>query len=219
MSTEPEQTPETPESLMQAAAARIAELEAKRTELEADRDEFRDRWMRSEAEIANVRARAKREVEETRQYAVQKFARDVVEAADNLRRGLDSLPPPRDGEPAIVGKLREGFEGVERSFIALLERNGIVKSDPTGAVFDANLHQAMAEQPSAEHPPGTVLQAWSQAWTLNGRLLRPAMVVVAKAPDVVVAKAPDVVVAKAPDVAAAAATVPHPPHSGLDTTA
>lgn len=167
--------PANPEQLMQAATARIAALEAELAEA-------RDRWMRSEAEIANVRARAKREVDETRQYAVQKFGRDVVEAAENLRRGLDSLPPAQPGEPEIVGRLREGFDGVERSFIALLERNGIKKEDPTGAPFDPNLHQAMAEQESAEHPPGTVVQAWTPAWTLNGRLLRPAMVVVAKAP-------------------------------------
>ena len=113
---------------------------------------------------------------------MQKFAKDVVEAADNLRRGLDSIPPAQDGEPEIVGKLRDGFAGIERSFVALLDRNGIKTTDPTGAVFDPNLHQAMAEQESAEHPPGTVLQAWTASWTLNGRLLRPAMVVVAKAP-------------------------------------
>jgi molecular chaperone GrpE len=150
--------------------------------LEAELHEMRERWMRSEAEMANVRARAKRDVDETRQYAVQKFAKDVVEAAENLRRGLDSLPKPAAGEPEIVAKLRDGFEGVERSFVALLERNGIKREDPTGRPFDANLHQAMAEQETAEKPPGTVLQAWTQAWTLNGRLLRPAMVVVAKAP-------------------------------------
>ena len=167
--------PPTPEQLMQAASARIATLEAELAEA-------KDRWMRSEAEMANVRARAKREVDETRQYAVQKFAREVAEAADNLRRGLDSLPPASDGEPAIVGRLREGFEGVERAFMGALERNGIRKEDPTGALFDPNLHQAMAEHESREHPPGTVLQAWTPAWTLNGRLLRPAMVVVAKAP-------------------------------------
>ena len=99
----------------------------------------------------------------------------------NLRRGLDQLPPAQPGEPEIVGKLRDGFEGVERSFLSLLERNGIARVDPTGKPFDANLHQAMAEQPSAEHAPGTVMQAWTAGWTLNGRLLRPAMVVVAKA--------------------------------------
>jgi molecular chaperone GrpE len=164
----------TPEGLMQVATARIAALEA-------EVQEFRDKWMRSEAEMANVRARAKRDVDETRQYAVQKFATDVVEAAENLQRAMASLPAAAEGEPAIIGSLREGLAGTERSFVALLERNGIKKQDPLGAMFDPNLHQAMGEQPSEEHPPGTVLQAWTSAWTLNGRLLRPAMVVVAKA--------------------------------------
>ena len=167
---------DTPEQLMAAASARIAALEA-------EAQEMRDKWLRSEAEMANVRARAKRDADDARQYAIQKFARDVVEAADNLRRGLDQLPAAQPGEPEIVGKLRDGFEGVERSFLGLLERNGIAKVDATGKPFDANLHQAMAEQPSAEHPPGTVIQAWTAGWTLNGRLLRPAMVVVARAPD------------------------------------
>jgi molecular chaperone GrpE len=163
------------EAVMQAATVRIAELEAEVAEL-------KDRWMRSEAEIANVRARSRREVDETRQYAVQKFATDVVEAAENLRRGIDSLPAPEPDQPEIVGKLREGLEGVERSFLAVLERNGIKREDPTGKPFDANQHQAMAEQESAAHQPGTVMHAWTPAWILNGRLLRPAMVVVAKAP-------------------------------------
>lgn len=173
---EAESAPRGPEDLMQAATARIAELEA-------ERDAFRDRWMRAEAEMANLRARSKREVDETRQYAVQKFARDVAEAADNLARGLGSLPPRREGEPDIVTRVREGLDGIERNFVGVLERNGIARQDPTGAVFDPNLHQAMAEQPSADHPPGTVMQAWTPAWTLNGRLLRPAMVVVARAPE------------------------------------
>jgi molecular chaperone GrpE len=163
------------EAVMQAATARIAELEAEVAEL-------KDRWMRSEAEIANVRARSRREVDETRQYAVQKFATDVVEAAENLRRGIDALPPPEPNQPEIVAKLREGLEGVERSFLTLLERNNIKREDPTGTPFDPNMHQAMAEQESEAHKPGTVMHAWTPAWTLNGRLLRPAMVVVAKAP-------------------------------------
>ena len=173
---------DTTEQLMAAATERIAALEAENQEL-------RDKWLRSEAEMANVRARAKRDADDARQYAIQKFARDVVEAADNLRRGLDQLPGAQAGEPEIVGKLRDGFEGVERSFLNLLERNGIAKVDAIGKPFDANLHQAMAEQPSTEHPPGTVIQAWTAGWTLNGRLLRPAMVVVAKAPDPAAASA------------------------------
>lgn len=171
------------ESVNPAAHDHAPQDEATRiAALEAELQEMKDKWLRSEAEMANLRARTKREVEDARLYAVQKFARDVVEAAENIKRGIDNLPKRTESEPEIVTKLRDGFEGIERSFIGLLERNGIARVDPTGAAFDANFHQAMAEQPSEDHPPGTILQAWSQTWTLNGRLLRPAMVVVAKAP-------------------------------------
>jgi len=163
------------EALLEAPDQRIAALEL-------ELQEMRDKWLRSEAEMANLRARTKREVEDARLYAVQKFARDVAEAAENLSRGIASLPKRVEGEADIISKMRDGFEGIERSFISLLERNSITRTDPTGAAFDANLHQAMAEQESPEHPPGTVIQAWSQTWQLNGRLLRPAMVVVSKAP-------------------------------------
>ena len=157
--------------------------EAQVAQLTAERDDMRDRWLRAEAEMQNIRTRAKRDVDDTRQYAVQKFAADVVEAAENLRRGLTSLPPAGPDEPASVAKLREGLDGVERSFVGILERNGIKRVDPTGQPFDANLHQAMSEQPSDEHPAGHVMQAWTQSWTLNGRLLKPAMVVVSKGPE------------------------------------
>ncbi len=168
-------TPLTPEQLMQAATARIAALEA-------ERDDFKDRWMRAEAETANVRTRGRRETDDARQYAVQKFATDIVEAAENLKRGIDALPPASDGEPDILVKVRDGLAGIERSFTGVLERNGIKKEDPVGRSFDPNLHQAMAEQDSEVHAPGTIMQAWTACWTLNGRLLKPAMVVVAKAP-------------------------------------
>jgi len=162
-------TPEQPAD----ALARIAELEAELAQM-------KDRWLRAEAEMQNLRARTKREVEDARQYAVQKFARDVVEAAENLRRGLDALPAPQEGEAELLTKLRGGFEGVERAFLALLERNGITRQDATGQPFDPELHQAMAQQPPPEGvAAGTVLQAWTPAWMLNGRLLKPAMVVVA----------------------------------------
>jgi molecular chaperone GrpE len=174
----------TPEQALQAANERVAALEAELAEM-------KERWMRSEAENANVRNRAKKDVDDTRQYAVQKFAADVVEAAENLKRGIDSLPPASPDQPAIVAKVREGLDGVERSFVSTLERNGIKHEDPVGQPFDPNLHQAMAEQESETHAPGTVLQAWSKAWTLHGRLLRPAMVVVAKAPTSELAGPPD----------------------------
>jgi molecular chaperone GrpE len=154
-------------------ADRIAALEAEVTAM-------RDKWLRAEAEMQNLRTRAKREADEARLYAVQKFARDVVETAENLRRGLDSLPPAQEGEPELLTKLRGGFEGVERAFVGMLERHGVQKLDPQGKPFDPELHQAMAEQPAPEGvEAGTVIQAWTPAWTLNGRLLKPAMVVVA----------------------------------------
>jgi molecular chaperone GrpE len=167
--------PLTPDQLMQAATARIAELEGELAEM-------KDRWMRAEAETSNVRTRGRREAEDARQYAAQKFATDIVEAAENLKRGIDALPPASPGEPEILVKVREGLGSIERNFTGVLERNGVKKDDPVGQPFDPNLHQAMAEQTSEVHPPGTVMQAWTPCWTLNGRLLKPAMVVVAKAP-------------------------------------
>jgi len=175
VSAQEAETPKTPEELMQAACVRI-------TELEAELEQMKDRWMRAEAETVNIRARSKREVDDARQYAVQSFAKDVVEAAENLRRGLEALPAPDEAEPEILSRLRTGFEGVERGFLTLLERHGVARQDPTGEPFDPNLHQAMAEQETVAHPPGTVVQAWTACWTLRGRLLRPAMVMVAKAP-------------------------------------
>ncbi|MDG6094829.1 nucleotide exchange factor GrpE [Acetobacter sp. AN02] len=161
------------DDVMSAASARIRELEAQLTEAQ-------DKWMRSEAEMQNLRTRTKREIDDARQYAVQKFAKDVVEAAENLHRALDSIPKAQDGEDGLITKMREGIESTERSFLSILERHGVVAHDAVGKPFDANLHQAMAEQPSADHEHGTVMQAWTPAWTLHGRLLKPAMVVVAK---------------------------------------
>lgn len=160
---------QTPEERLAAAEAEMAQL--------------RDRWLRAEAEMQNLRARARREAEDARNFAVQKFARDVVETAENLRRGLDSLPPAQEGEDELLAKLRNGFEGVERAFVAMLERHGVQRREAQGQPFDPELHQAMAEQPAPDGvEPGTVIQAWTPAWTLNGRLLKPAMVVVAGKP-------------------------------------
>jgi len=144
--------------------------------------EMSDRWMRSEAEIANVRTRAKRDVEDARQFAVQKFATDVVEAAENLHRALERLPAASTQEPESMAGIRSGLIEIERGFVGVLERNGVKRIDPHGSVFDPNLHQAMAEQDAPPGvPSGTIVQTLAPSWTLNGRLLRPAMVVVAKA--------------------------------------
>ncbi|HEY4250177.1 MAG TPA: nucleotide exchange factor GrpE [Roseomonas sp.] len=148
--------------------------------LEAEVALMRDKWLRAEAEMQNLRGRTQREVADARNFAIQRFAKDVVEAADNLGRGLAAIPAATEHEPELFGKLRGGFEGVERAFVAMLERHGIQKQEAVGKPFDPEQHQAMAEQPAPEGvAPGTVIQAWTPAWTLNGRLLKPAMVVVA----------------------------------------
>ncbi len=173
----PEPQPQTADAMPGAADAPPAERVA---ELEAALVELNDKWLRAEAEAQNIRARTQREVADARAYAAQKFAADVVEVAENLRRGLASLPVAAEDEPELLAKLRGGFEGLERAFWATLERNGVKRHEPAGAPFDPELHQAMQEAPAPEGvAPGTVLQAWSAAWTLNGRLIRPAMVVVA----------------------------------------
>lgn len=169
-------------SMADDAAISASELAAAPADPVAERDMMRDKWLRAEADMANLRARTRREVDDARQYAVQRFATDIVETAENLRRGLDLLPAPQSDEAAIITKMRDGFAGVERSLIATLERHGVTGQDPAGALFDPNLHQAMSEQEQAGTPPGTILQAWSRTWLLNGRLLKPAMVVVARSP-------------------------------------
>jgi molecular chaperone GrpE len=164
----------TAEQALHASRAEVAALKA-------DIAEIRDRWMRSEAEAANVRARAKKDVDDARQYGIQKFAADAVGAAENLRRGLDSVPHLASDHGPLV-QLHDGFAGIERNFVAMLGRNGIKRHDPTGEAFDAATQQAMAEEETSAQPSGTVMRALTSTWTLNGRLLRPAMVIVAKPP-------------------------------------
>lgn len=151
-------------------------------QLQASLAEMRERWVRSEAENANVRSRAQRDVEEARRFAIEKFALDVVEAADNLQRGLDKLPPPSEQEPSSIAGIRAGLVETERGFVALLERHGIKRVDPTGTPFDPNFHQAISEQAGKGQLPGTILQTLLPSWMLNGRLLRAAMVIITKAP-------------------------------------
>jgi len=140
--------------------------------------EVRDRWVRSEAEIANVRTRARRDVDDARNYGIQKFANDMVEAAENLHRGLASLPPQTPHEPKSLAGLRSGLAEVERGFLAMLERNGVKMEDPTGAVFTPDLHQAIGQRAVSAEEAGKIAHAVSPVWTLNGRLLRPAVVIV-----------------------------------------
>ena len=143
--------------------------------------EFRDRWMRSLAEMENLRRRTEREVADARTYGVSSFAREVLAVGDNLQRALDALGPDvRAGADPAIQSLIEGVELTERDLLKALEKHGIKKLTPQGEKFDPNLHQAMYEVPDASVPPGTVVQVVQAGYTIGDRVLRPALVAVAK---------------------------------------
>jgi len=140
---------------------------------------LQDKLMRAVAETENLRRRAAREREDIAKYAITGFARDLLPVVDNLRRALDSVPEAARRDESLAG-LIEGIEMTEREILAAFERHGIRRIDPLGEKFDHNLHQAMFEVPGADAPDGTVVQVAQVGYTIADRLLRPAMVGVAK---------------------------------------
>ena len=134
----------------------------------------------AQAETQNVRRRLEKEIADARAYAATAFARDVLSVADNLQRGLATIGPELREEERFKG-LVGGLEATGRELTAVLERNGIKRVDAIGQPLDPNLHQAMLEVPS-DQPPGTVVDEMQAGYTIRDRLLRPAMVTVAKAP-------------------------------------
>jgi len=145
--------------------------------------ELKDQLLRALAETQNVRRRADRERADASKYAVANFARDMLTVADNLRRTIESAKPSDDspGETADQAFL-EGVEMTERDLLASLERHGIKQISPMGVKFDHNFHQAMFEVATTDQDPGIVVQVMQKGFVIGDRLLRPAMVGVAKAP-------------------------------------
>jgi molecular chaperone GrpE len=143
---------------------------------------LRDQMLRYAADAENTKRRAEREMNDARAYAIQRFAKDLLGAADNLENAL-KVSPRDDSNPAVQ-KFVEGVELTEKNLQAAFERNGLKKIDPTqGERFDPHLHQAVMEQAQAGADAGTVLQTLQPGYELYGRLVRPAMVIVAaKAP-------------------------------------
>lgn len=155
--------------------------EARAAELEAEVNRLRDQALRALADAENTRRRAQREIEDNNRYAVANLARDLLPVADNLRRALDSVTAAdRGGDQRLEG-ICAGVELTERELLAVFERFAIKRVDPLGQPFDHNFHQAMFEIETAEYPPGTVAHVLQPGYVIHGRLLRPAMVGVAKA--------------------------------------
>lgn len=159
-----------------ADSAQPQSLAAALAEAEARAQENWDRYLRAAAEAENVRKRASRDVENARRFALENFGRDLLPVKDSLEMGIQAA------ENADVASLLEGKEATLKLLSTTLERFGIEEVDPAGEPFDPAFHEAMTLQPSADAEPGTVLTVVQKGYVLNGRLLRPAMVVVAAEP-------------------------------------
>ncbi|MEZ5833002.1 MAG: nucleotide exchange factor GrpE [Dongiaceae bacterium] len=154
-------------------------------QLEAARQEaaqLKDQLLRALAETENVRRRAQREREDASKYAIANFARDVLQVSDNLHRALEAIPEATLAADEALKNLHEGVSATDRQLGAALERAQVKRIWPMGEKFDANLHQAMFEVPTFDHQPGTVVQVMQAGYLIHDRLLRPALVGVAKQP-------------------------------------
>jgi len=147
--------------------------------VEAELAETKDRLLRALAENENTRRRFQREREDAQKYAIAGFARDLLSTIDNLRRALDAMPEAEVTDARTRGLL-DGVAATEREFMGALERHGVKRINPMGERFDHNLHQAIFEAERSDVPAGTVVEVLQPGYVLHDRLLRPAMVGVAK---------------------------------------
>jgi molecular chaperone GrpE len=152
----------------------VAALQTALAAAEAKALEHKDLYMRALAELDNVRKRAARDIEQAHKFAVDRFANDLIGVKDSLELGVTAA--------GTIEALRAGSEATLKLLGTAFEKNGLVEIDPQGEMFNPELHEAMAAQPSAEHVPNSVLQVVQKGYQLNGRLLRPARVIVAREP-------------------------------------
>jgi molecular chaperone GrpE len=170
---------ESGESEMNAAVEDIARLERELAEAKDKVDSQKESVVRAAAEVENIRRRAAQDVEKAHKFALEKFANELLPVIDNLERAIEFS----DKENEALKPVLEGVELTQKSFMDAVAKFGMEIVDPEGEKFNAELHQAMAMQPSADVEPNTVIAVMQKGFTLNGRLLRPAMVMVSKAAD------------------------------------
>jgi molecular chaperone GrpE len=156
------------------AGADFAELQSALAAAEGRAAESKDLYLRALAEVDNVRKRAARDIEQAHKYAIERFAAELLGVKDSLELGL--------GAEGSVESIRAGAEATLKLLATAFEKAGLVEISPQGESFNPELHEAMVSQPSAEHLPNTVLQVIQKGYQLNGRLLRPARVIVAREP-------------------------------------
>ena len=151
--------------------------------LEKERDSIKDQLYRAAAEMENTKRRAQRDVEQANKYGALGFMRDLTTPLDNMQRALDTAPQERDGLDETYKNILIGLEMTVQEVTKIMEKHGVKIISPEGEKFDYNLHQAMFEVPTQEAEPGTVVTVAQSGYVLHDRLIRPAMVGVAKAPD------------------------------------
>jgi molecular chaperone GrpE len=171
------EAPETAPSEGMAPESSPAALLKRLEEALAQAQENWDKLLRVQAEMDNLRKRTARDVENAHRFALEKFAGELLAVRDSLEMGLDAARGETD-----VDRIREGTELTLKMLVQVMEKFGIQQIDPQGDRFDPDCHQAMSMQPNAELEPNTVMTVMQKGYLLNDRLLRPAMVVVSKAP-------------------------------------
>ena len=167
------------DSEVTAEQARIAELEAQLEAAQQASLEERERAIRAVAEMENLRRRAAQDVEKAHKFALEKFAAELLPVLDNLERAIELA----DKENDTLKPMIEGVELTLKSMQSGVGKFGLVALDPTNQPFDPNAHQAMSMVPSADVAPNTVIAVMQKGYELNGRVIRPAMVMVSKSAD------------------------------------
>ncbi len=181
-STEPVETGVEDQVLAPCEPAEEDETETDENEADAGDSvaQLKDQLLRALAETENVRRRARKDITDASRYGIANFARDMLSVSDNMARALDSIPDDAREESDIVNAIAEGVEMTAREMASALERHGIQQVSPLGEKFDYNLHQAMFEAKDSGQPDGTIVDVVQAGYMIGERLLRPAMVGVAK---------------------------------------
>lgn len=175
-----ESSPTPEQQNMESLISGAAKLAEKVATLETQIADLTDRLLRAHAEMDNLRKRGAKEKEDTAKYAIQKFASDVVNVADNFERAITSVPAGAAAEDTAFKSLLDGVSLTEREFLNVLERHGVRRIAPHGQLFNPHQHQAVMEAQDPSVPPGTIVQVYQNGYAIEDRVLRPAMVVVAK---------------------------------------
>jgi molecular chaperone GrpE len=173
----PAEKPAEPDTPLEAETVDLAQAVE---QLQAETVELRDKYLRAEAEMQNVRRRGQQEVERERKYGIERFARDVLSVADNIGRALSALPSDVEAVDPALRNVIAGIQATERELQSVLERHGVTRVESLGKPFNADFHQAMMEVEDSSVPSGIVVQELIPGYLLAGRLLRAAMVAVSK---------------------------------------